>query len=98
MNLIFYFILTVLFEFVIVSFFIKKNYIQLFIYVLLINLFTWPIANFLYGIYFNFYFIEIGVILIESILLMLLLKIKYTKSLLISFLANLASALMSFLF
>lgn len=101
----FSFILTILFEFIIVWLFLRKNYNekQLFFYVFLINLFTWPIANLLnvYDFYTNFYpvlFIEIGVVLVESILLKILLKIKYGKSLLISFLANLTSFIIGLMF
>jgi hypothetical protein len=56
-------------------------------------LFTWPLANIFYGITSIIYFVEIGVFLAESILIMLLFKIKYSKSLLISFSANLLSFL-----
>jgi hypothetical protein len=92
----FSFIITVLVEFVIIFFLLKERK-NLFYYVLLINLVTWPLANLAYIFGGNFYLIELNVILAEAILIMLLFRKKYVFSLGISFIANLITALMSFL-
>ena len=86
------FFLTFLIEVVIVFYFIK-NKKNLFLYIFLINLFTWPIANF-FSIYVKVMLIEIGVILVESVLLVLLFDLKYKKSLLLSLIMNIASFLL----
>ena len=94
------FMLTFLVELLIVWSFvkkiIKKNFRLVALYVFLINLITWPIAEFLLSQNSNiFILIEAGVILVESILIMFLFKIEYRRALLISFLANLATMLLS---
>ncbi len=88
MNFIFSFILTIFIEFIIARLFFKKEYFKLFSYVFLMNLFTWPIASLLFNNYSSLLYIEIGIILVEWILIKLLLEMKYSKSLLISFLMN----------
>jgi|GEM_PF-3080639 len=65
--------------------------------VFIVNLFTWPIANFLYGLDVNLFMIEAGVVVIEIILLVLLLRIRYWKAGLISLIANSLSALIGYL-
>jgi len=92
------FILTFFIEFIIILLILKKDLKKILFYVFLINLFTWPLANLAFSYSLNFYFIELIVILVESILITLLLKLKYVKSLLISFLANFVTALISFFF
>ena len=93
------FILTVILEFFVLWAFFRKNLSvrTIFYFCFLINLFTWPLANLIYGFYNNLYVIEAGVFLVESILVMLLFRINYLKALLISFVANLISALVGFL-
>jgi hypothetical protein len=103
MNPIFWYILslitTILIEFGIFWIFVRKNISKIFLYVVLINAFTLPIATFFYqNLINNFYLIEISVIFAESILIMLLFKTKYTESLSISFVANFITAMISFLF
>jgi hypothetical protein len=103
MNPIFWYILslitTILIEFGIIWIFVRKNISKIFLYVVLINAFTLPIATFFYqNLINNFYLIEISVIFAESILIMLLFKTKYTESLSISFVANFITAMISFLF
>jgi hypothetical protein len=98
LQLAFIFILTFLTEFFIILLFLRKNPLKILLYVFLINLFTWPLANFAYSYDFNFYLIESIVVLAESVLLMYLLDLKYFNALLISFIANFITASFSFFF
>jgi hypothetical protein len=97
------FIITFLLELGVIFLFIRKYSWKTALYVFLINLITWPIANLAFPSFieqFSIYsilIIEAGVILVESVPLMLLLKVKYPKALLISFVANVASALVGLL-
>jgi hypothetical protein len=93
----FAFFITFVLEFTIILLITKMSWKELFLYVLLINLFTWPLANLAYYFGGNFYLIEINVILLEGLLLMLLLRKSYASSLGLSFIANLITALLSFL-
>lgn len=91
-------IITINVEFVIIWFFVRKSSLELFLYSLLINSFTLPIATYSYlNIINNIYFIELGVILAESMLIMSLLKIKYKEALVVSLTANFITALIGFL-
>jgi hypothetical protein len=90
------FILTFAIELLVIKFFAKKRWMKTLLYVFLINLFTWPIANMLYGFFPSIeaaIAIEAGVILVESVLISLLFEIGYRKSLFVSAVANVISAL-----
>jgi len=92
-------VVTIIFEFIIIWIFIRKKPLKILLYSTLINSLTLPIATYGYqNILKNFYVIEILVIFTESILIKLLLRIKYTKALLISFIANFITALIGLLF
>jgi hypothetical protein len=66
----------------------------LLIYSLLINSFTNPLLNYFYNYVFHeILALEAAVVLVESVFLATLMEIKYPKALLISIVANLASAL-----
>jgi hypothetical protein len=93
----FSFFLTFVLEFLIIFLLTKHDWKKLLLYVLLINLFTWPLANLAYHFGGNFYLIELNVILAEGLLLSLLLRKKYIYCLGLSFIANLVTALLSFL-
>ncbi len=99
--------LTIAVEFFVYLAFLRQKPLQLFLYSVLINCLTQPLAYYLYNYVLpdaygnssiNVYFIiiEIVVFLSESFLLMLLLRLKYTKALIISLTANLITALLSF--
>ena len=88
LGLISAFALTIISEFLVVWAFIQKDAGRILLYDFLINLFTWPIAVYLYWFGVNVYIVEVGVVLAESILLMKLFELKYRKSLLISISAN----------
>lgn len=91
---------TFIIELVIVWLFLRKQskFFDIAGFVFLINLFTWPLAQLFYGESANFFIVEIMVVLVESLLIRLLFKLGYWKSLLISFVANLVSAFFGFMF
>jgi hypothetical protein len=93
-NLILALLITIIVEFVILYSFFRESPFKLLIYSVLINSFTLPLATYIY-IYIlnNFLIVEIIVVLVESVLIMLLMEVKYKKSVLISLLANLVSAI-----
>ena len=92
-------IATILIESFIFWILIKKEPVKLLVYSIIINSLTVPLANYGYqAILNNFIVIEIIVVLAESILIMLLLKIGYRRALIISFVANLITALISIVF
>jgi len=92
-------IITILIEFFIIWILLKKDFLKLILYSVLINSFTLPIATYSYqNIIPNFYVIEMLVIFVESILIMLLLRLKYPKAFFISLIANLITALISLMF
>ena len=66
--------------------------------VLLLNIITWPIVNFIFPPQSILYFIiiEFGVFIVEALGLKFLLKLDYNKAFLISFCANFATALIGF--
>ncbi len=91
-------ILTVTIEFIVIWMFLKEEPFLLLIYSILINSLTLPIATYSYiNIITNIYLVELSVIMVESILLMFLLRIKYSKAILISTAANSVTALVGFL-
>lgn len=105
------FYLTVLFitiavEYVVYVLFFRKDFLSLFFYAILINLFTHPLAYYFYNYLtspesssaFNVYFliVELVVFLTETVLIMILFRIDLKKAVLLSFLSNIATALLSF--
>lgn len=91
--------LTISIEFVVYWLFIKKDMQRLLLYSVLINCFTHPVASFFFqGTITSFLLIEIVVFIVESFLLMWLLEIKIQKSLVISLVANLITAMLSIIF
>lgn len=96
------FLVTFIIELMVVLMFLKKdiNPRKIFLFTLIINLLTQPLANYLfssrlfgYGTVYLFGIIELCVFIVEGILLSLVFKIKLKKGLWISFIANLLSAL-----
>lgn len=98
MNFLTVWLLTVIIEFIIIYLFIKNKPWTLLFYSVIINSLTLPIATYTY-IYIlnNFLLIEIFVMLAESILLKYLLDIKYSRSTLISVIANTVTALLGYI-
>lgn len=92
-------ILTVVLEFSVLLAFIRKAPLKLLLYSLLINTATQVPALYIYqNLWPRFILLEIIIFLLESFLLMLLLAAKYRKALLLSFTANLATAMLSLIF
>jgi hypothetical protein len=90
--------LTVIIEFIIIWLMVRDRPWLLLFYSVVINSLTLPIATYSYiNLLSNIYIIEISVIIAESVALMFLLKIKYPKAILISAVANTATALVGYL-
>jgi hypothetical protein len=86
-------IATIFVEFIVYIIFIRDDIKNLALYAILINLFTVPLANILSGNYgtTSFFIVEIVVFLVETVLILLLFKIKWWKALIVSFIANFVS-------
>ena len=70
-----FFLLTILIEFVVYLFFIKNTNLKLFFYSLIINCFTWPLANYVYPIWIN------NLILVELIVFIIEIFLRISRSL-----------------
>ncbi len=92
------FCLTILIEFLIYYSFIRKDIKKLILYSIVINSFTWPLANLFYDFFGLFFIIEFFVFLVEFILIMLLLRIKWSNALIISLVANLVTMFLGLIF
>lgn len=90
-------IFTIIIEFIVYVIAIRKNIKNLLLYAVLINAFTLPIAYVISGILGSLFLflIEFFVFLIEFVLIMLLFRIKWWKALVISFIANLITTIIS---
>ncbi len=98
-ELLYALLLTILIEFIVIwPFLRKKEKITLILlYIVLINCFTLPLATYGYNyILPNLVLIEFLIIIIESLLIKLLFKIKYQWALLISTEANLVTVAVGF--
>lgn len=91
------FLLTFLIEFIIFVLLLRKDYFKMAFYVLLVNLFSWPLANFIYGSWNHLVVIELGVFFIEGVIIHFLFEMNWRKTFFISFIANFVSALTGFL-
>lgn len=102
-------LLTIAVEFVVYYIFIRSKPFKLFLYSCIINCLTHPVAFYFYSEYsltydlnnnFNIYFlvIEIVVFLAEIFPLKILLKVNLQKAVMIALIANLITALLSFIF
>jgi hypothetical protein len=90
-------ILTIVVETLINLLVIKRKKKEIIFYSFLINLFTQPLANFSVGfLLINFYLIEFIVVGVEAILIQQLYEFSFRKSLLISLVTNVPTALLSF--
>ncbi|OPX59119.1 MAG: hypothetical protein A4E25_01350 [Methanobacterium sp. PtaB.Bin024] len=97
-NLIFYWIITVIVEFLVIWLFIQNEPLKLLVYSILINSITLPLATFSYlYLYPNFFLTETVVFLAEGIFLKLLLKLDYSKAFMIALAANLVTGTIGFL-
>ena len=84
-TLVFALILTVLMEYAVYLFLIRKDPMNLFLYSFLINSFTNPLFNYIYNYEFHMlYPLEIAVAIVESILIFFLMELSYPKAILVS--------------
>lgn len=91
--------ITIIVEFFVIFFFITKNYQEGLLFITLINLITFPIANYAYNFLLsNLIIIEIFVIIAELLLIKTMFRLKYSKSLCISLIANMITASISLFF
>jgi hypothetical protein len=89
---------TIIVEWIFYFVFIRKNPFNLFLTSILINALTLPLATYTYYfVYTNFFIIELIVIVSESLLLFVLLRINYPRALFLSFGANIITSLLGFL-
>lgn len=88
-------ILTVVIEFLILCLFKRENRIILFLYSLLINSITLPLATFTYlYLCHDLLLIEITVVVVETIFIKILLETDYKKAFLISLAINFFTSLL----
>ena len=80
---------TIFTEFAVFLLIIRKNYSHLLLYAILINGFTNPLLNYLYLFeYPSLMPLEIGVVLIETILIHLLIRVSWRSAFVCSLCAN----------
>lgn len=96
-------LVTIAVEFLVYVVIIRQKALQLFLYSVLINCLTQPAAFYLLSQFNNngdtllyFIIVEFLVFLAEVFLIKLLLRVNYSKAVLLSFSANLITALLSF--
>ena len=92
-------ITTILIEFLVLFILTRKKPLSVFFFSFLINSLTLSIAWYLQlHLINNFIITELFVFLLESILIMIMFEIKYSKAIMFSFTANFITAIMSFLY
>ncbi len=89
-------LLTILMEIVVYLIFFRKNFKKVLLYCILINAFTWPLAMLFYGLTNFFILTEILVFLTEIYLIKILFGIKLEKAFVLSLIANLITATITF--
>jgi hypothetical protein len=94
---IFYFVVLLLVEGIVVLLISQKKAMKVLPYVVLINLFTWPCANGLFLLGVNFFLIEVGIIIVEALLLKYLIGLSLPRASIAAFLANAITAAIGFL-
>ncbi len=90
-------ILTIIIEYLVFLWFIKKDYLNLFLYSLIINSITLPAGTYLIWHGWSFFVVEMGIFIAETILIKFLLKQRWREALKISLAANGITSLLSFL-
>lgn len=89
---------TIITEFFIYAAVIRKNFLKLLLYSVLINSFTNPLANLAFNFGVNLFVIETSVFVAEIFLIRYIICTKFQKAVLISLAANLLSFILGFLF
>lgn len=95
----FFLLLTILIEFSVFFILLKDGFYRILLFVVLINSFTQPIAT--YGYYYlisNLWVVEGFVVVVETLLVKYLFEINYYEALKVTFVANLITSLVSFIF
>src|SRR3989344_2275289 len=89
-------VITIILEFIVYIIGIRQRWSKVASYCILINLFTVPLANILAdGIFTSsFFIVEILVVLVETALIFMLFRNKLWKAFIVSFIANLVSAIL----
>jgi len=81
-------------EFVVLWFMTRRPVLAVLFYSILMNCLTQPVATWFYQTSIrSLWLVEVIVVVVESILIWLLMRVRYPKAVLTSLLANLASAL-----
>jgi hypothetical protein len=89
MPLYFYFLLTLIVELPIVVLYFRKRWKQALLIGFLLNLFTWPLLHvFLFETSVNVNLLEIAIAITEGVGYFLLMRCKWWKGLLLSFVVN----------
>jgi hypothetical protein len=84
-----FFLLTLIIELPVVYLFYKKEWKQVLVPFFLLNLFTWPLLHiFLDNSDINIYLLELVVVIAEAAGYKIFMKSSWSKSLLVSFVAN----------
>lgn len=92
----FFLVLTIIIEFLVVWGFLRQSPMKLLLFVSLINALTWPVAMYAYNdLSLNFWLIESGVTLVESLLFSRVLQLPYSRAFLIAAAANGVTSLLS---
>ncbi len=92
------FLITVIVEFFVFWLVIREYPLKLLFYSIIINLLTFPLANYAFQELINsLFFIEVLVVVVESILVLLLFRVSYSKALVISAVANAATTLLGYM-
>ena len=91
-------LVTVAAEFLILWLLTRKPPLKVLVYSILINSVTQPISTYVYmNLPGLLWVIELGVVLVESVIIMLLFRLKYRRALLFSLAANAATTLLGVL-
>jgi hypothetical protein len=96
-NLFTMLVITIIIEFIVYIIIMREQVGWLFLYAVLINLFTWPLANLFYSTFGLFWIIEFFTMVIELIFIMFLFKVNWKKAFIISLIANILTGMVSFI-
>jgi hypothetical protein len=91
-------VLTTAVEFLVLWLLTRRPVRQVLIYSILVNALTQPIATYVYqNVIGVLWLVEVGVVLVESVIIMLLFKFRYGRAALLSLAANSVTTLIAIL-
>lgn len=95
-------VLTVVLEYIVYIIFFRKNFGKLFLYSIIINAVTNPVANIILSSYYRpglllILLIEFFVVLVEVFLIKYLMEVSYKRAIIVSLVVNIASAILGHL-